>query len=151
MLDDFDVRLLRAYQDQPDIPMDQLADHVRLSAMQCRRRLKRLIDEKYVVGKLGLVDRAKIGLEVLMVAHIKLRTHDEDALEQFERAAAANANVVECILTTGDYDYMIKVMVRDIDEYETILRRELLRFPNVESMSSQLCLKVVKGVAKVPI
>ncbi len=151
MLDDFDQRLLRVYQDRPNISMEELANHVGLSAMQCRRRLKRLGDRGYLTGQIGLIDRAKVGMEVMMISHIKLRTHDDDALEQFETAAARNANVVECILTTGDYDYMIKVVVRDIDEYENILRRELLRFPNVESMSSQLCLKVVKGVSKVPI
>ena len=150
-LDDFDMRLLSTYQDKPDTSMDELATHVGLSPMQCRRRLKRLEDNRFLLGQMGLIDRAKVGLEVMMIAHIKLRTHDEDALEHFEKAASENRNVVECILTTGDYDYMIKVVVRDIDEYENILRRDLLRFPNVESMSTQLCLKVVKGVAKIPL
>lgn len=150
-MDDFDRKILRVLQEQPDLTMTDLADRVGLSHTPCWRRLKRLEEEGVILGRALLLDARKLGFGTDVFAHVKVKRHEESVLEEFEAAALACPEIVECFLMSGEDDFLLRVVAEDVAEYEKLLKRVLLHLPGVQSVSSSFALKRVKVTAKLPL
>ncbi|GAB3095747.1 Lrp/AsnC family transcriptional regulator [Aestuariicella hydrocarbonica] len=150
-LDDFDMKILKALQENADYSMNELGDLVGLSHTPCWRRIKRLEAEGFIKGKVTLLEASKLNLSVTVHAYITIKNHDESSLNAFESAVLAVKEVVECYSTTGDKDYLLRVVVNSVDHYEQLLKQTLVHLPNLDSVNSTFALKQVKYTTALPL
>ena len=149
-MDDIDLRILRALQAQPDIPLAELAPAIGLSQTPCWRRLKKLEQQGVILGRAVLLDPAALGLAVNVFAYIKLTSHQEETLEALERAVEEHPEIIECFLMSGDSDYMLRIVAQSIDTYERYLKRKLSHLPGVAAIRSSFAMKCVKDTRALP-
>lgn len=151
VFDEIDRRILRELQDHGRIPNVELADRVGLSPAPCLRRLRFLeragIIRKYVT----LIDAKTVGLGVTVFVQIRLDLQVKGRFEIFEQAVLQRSEVLECYLMTGDADFLIRVVVPDVEAYERFLRDWLSRVESVSGIKSSFALKQVKYSTVLPI
>lgn len=150
-LDEYDRKILRALQENADFSMADLGNLIGLSHTPCWRRLKRLEVEGVIRGKVTLLDAKKIDLSVRVHAFVTAKNHDEEALSAFEAAVHSIPEIVECYSTSGDKDYILQIVINSVDDYEQLLRKTLLKLPNVGSIHSTFSLKQIKYTTQLPI
>lgn len=150
-MDDVDLRLLRTIQSEPDLAVAELARLAGLSQTPAWRRLKRLQDEGYISGRAVLLDAGRLGLTVNVFAYIRLKHHDEETLESLEQEVHQHPEIVECFSMSGDSDYVLRIMVRSVEDYEKFHKRVLLHLPGVAHINSSFSLKGVKLTTKIPL
>lgn len=150
-LDKFDREILRVMQGDATISMAELSQHVGLSHTPCWRRVKRLEAEGIIRGKVTLLDNKKLNLGVSVFIYVTLKNHDGDSLVDFENAVQEIDQIVECHTTSGEKDYLLKVIVESIEAYEQLLKSKLTHLPLVDHISSTFALKQVKNTTELPI
>ena len=150
-LDDADVRILAALQQDASIANQDLAALVHLSPAPCLRRVRRLREQGYVRSVVALLDREKLGLEVAAYAFVTLDTHRAGAGEQFEQLVRRRPEVVECVRLSGAYDYLTRVIVESMAAYAAFLDRQLLRWPAVRSVNTSFELGVLTRTTALPL
>ncbi len=150
-LDNHDKKILIALQDNADLSMADLGDKVGLSHTPCWRRVKRLEEEGYIKRRVTLLSPAKLQLNVSVHAYITIKRHDEESLLAFESAVQEVPEIVECYSTTGDKDYLLRMVVSTVDDYESLLKKRLVHLPNVASVNSVFALKQVKYTTALPL
>jgi Lrp/AsnC family transcriptional regulator len=143
-LDKFDREILRVLQTDATISMADLSQKVGLSHTPCWRRVKKMESE-------GLILAKKLNLGVSVFIYVTLKNHDGDSLTSFENAVQSIDEIVECHTTSGDKDYLLKVIVESIEEYEHLLKSKLTHLPLVDHLSSTFALKQVKNTTELPI
>lgn len=151
VLDAFDRKILRALQQDANCSMAELGQKVGLSHTPCWRRIKRLESEGIIQGKVVLLDPHKLDLNVTVYAYITIKSHNEVSLNAFESAVQKVEEVVECYSTSGDKDYVLRIVVSDVEHYEQLLKRTLAHLPNVVSINSTFALKQVKYTTQLPL
>lgn len=150
-LDDYDRKILRALQENADYSMADLGNMIGLSHTPCWRRLKRLETEGVIRGKVTLLDPKLLNLGVTVHAYITIKHHDASSLEAFENAILTIPEVVECYSTSGDKDYVLRVVVENVEHYERLMKETLIHLPNIGSINSAFALKQVKFTTQLPI
>ena len=151
ILDDTDIKILVVVQNYPTATMAELAGMVGLSQTPCWRRLKAMEDAGVVLGKAVLLDPLKIGLPIVVFAHLKIGGHDENTLNLFEEEIRAHPEIVECFSIAGESDYVLRVVARSIEDYERFLKKTLLHLPGVNSIVSNFAMKTVKITTVLPV
>jgi Lrp/AsnC family transcriptional regulator, leucine-responsive regulatory protein len=150
-LDRHDVLLLTELQRDSRQTVQQLATAAGLSSTPCWKRVKELEARGVIRGYTALVDREKVGLSLCVLAEVNLTRHNEDDVRRFEREVAACPQIVSCYSTTGQADYVIKVLVPDIKAYETFLHETAFKLPGVTHVRSSVVLKEVKAETRLPL
>lgn len=150
-LDDSDRSILRILQQRGDISMVELGEHVGLSHTPCWRRVKRLEDAGIIRKRVALLDPQRLDLSVSVFAAISIKRHDETSLARFEKAVQSIDEIVECHTVSGDRDFLLRVVVGTVADYELLLKRKLTQLPGVESVSSTFALKQAKYTTQLPI
>jgi Lrp/AsnC family transcriptional regulator len=150
-LDKFDREILRVLQTDATISMADLSQKVGLSHTPCWRRVKKMESEGLILAKVTLLDGKKLNLGVSVFIYVTLKNHDGDSLTSFENAVQSIDEIVECHTTSGDKDYLLKVIVESIEEYEHLLKSKLTHLPLVDHLSSTFALKQVKNTTELPI
>ena len=151
MLDKTSRRIVEHLQRDATLSVQQLAEAVGLSPTPVWRRLKALQDSGVLRARVTLVDREKLGLAICVLAHVTLVRHSEGAVEAFERMALASPEIMECASTTGESDYLIKVVVADMKAYDRFLQEKLFRQSGVASVRSSVVLREVKYETALPV
>ena len=149
--DAIDLHILDALQGQGDLSTAEIAKRVGLSQSPCWRRIRRLEALGVIRERVAILDAERLGFEVTAFASIKLSEHGRRALPEFEAAIAALPEVVECHAMTGEVDYLLRVVTRDIRSYERVLRDHLLNLPTVREVHSQIALSRVKSTTRIPL
>jgi Lrp/AsnC family leucine-responsive transcriptional regulator len=150
-LDDIDRRILTALQENARMSNVELSDRVGISPSPCWRRVRDLEQRGVISRHVTLLDPASIGLPVSVFVQVSLERQVETALEEFERSVRNWPEVMECYLMTGDADYMLRVVVADLDAYHRFLVDNLTRVPGVASIKSSFALKQVKYGTALPL
>lgn len=150
-LDAIDRRILRVLQENARIANVELAQAVGLSPSPCLRRVRDLEERGIVRRYVGLLDPGAVGLPVSVFVQVTLERQVERALETFEQAVQARPEVMECYLMTGDADYLLRVVVPDLDAFQRFLMDHLTRVPGVASINSSFALKQVKYLTALPL
>jgi DNA-binding Lrp family transcriptional regulator len=151
MLDKTSRRIIECLQCDATLSVQQLAEAVGLSPTPVWRRLKALQDAGVVRARVTLMDREKLGLAVCVLAHVTLVRHTEGVVEDFERMVRASPEILECASTTGESDYLIKVVAPDMKAYDRFLQERLFRQPGVASIKSSVVLREVKYDTALPV
>lgn len=149
-MDRIDIQLLELLQREGRLSVSELAQRVALSASPCARRLKRLEDEGFISGYRAVLNRQQLQLATTVFVNVRLMHHREDAVRQFEAAMQAMAEVVACHVVSGAHDYLLEVVVRDLPDYEQIVRR-LQAHPMVQDITSNFAIRSVKREAPLPL
>lgn len=150
-LDKFDLRILRELQLRADLSVAELGGRIGLSHTPCWRRIRRLEDSGVIRARVTLLDPRLLDLDVNVFAQITLARHDEETLERFEAAVQDVTEVVECHTVSGDRDFLLRVVVGDVSDYERLLKTRLVHLPGVASVSSTFALKQVKYTTVLPV
>lgn len=150
-LDKFDRLILKALQENADYSMNEIGERVGLSHTPCWRRVKRLEQDGYIKKRVTLLDANTLNLSVSVHAYLTIKSHDESSLNAFEEAVLKVPQVVECYSTTGDKDYLLRIIVSTVDAYEKLLKKTLVHLPNVASINSTFALKQVKYTTELPL
>lgn len=150
-LDQIDRGILVALQENARIPNLELAHAVGLSPSPCSRRVKALEEAGVIRRYATLIDPAAVGLPVSVFISVTLERQAETELEVFEREMARLPEVMECYLMTGDADYLLRVVVPDLDTYKRFLMDHLTRIPGVSNIRSSFALKQVQYRTALPL
>lgn len=152
MLDKFDKRILEELQVNGRISNQELADRVNLSPSPCLRRVKQLEEQGFIRAYAALVDARKLGLTLLSFIQISMDKHTPERFEAFETAIARHPEVLECHLITGQSaDYLLKVIVKDMDAYQHFLLDKLTRIEGVTGVHSSFVMKSPVDKTALPI
>ncbi len=150
-LDDFDKKILESLQTDATVSIAELAERVGLSQSTCWRRIN-LLEQAGVIGpRVALLNAKALGLEVTVFANIKLSAHGRRSLSEFEEAIAVCPEVVECYTMSGEIDFLLRIVSRDIESYERFLRETLLQMPSVQEVHSHIALSRVKHTTALPL
>jgi DNA-binding Lrp family transcriptional regulator len=150
-LDRQDVVLLNELQRDSHQTVQQLAERVGLSSTPCWKRIKEMEASGVIRGYTALIDREKVGLALCVIAEVNLTRHNEDVVTQFEKEVADCPQIVSCYSTTGQADYVMKVLAPDIKSYERFLHETAFKLPGVTHVRSSVVLKEVKADTRLPI
>ncbi|MEQ8399788.1 MAG: Lrp/AsnC family transcriptional regulator [Roseitalea porphyridii] len=143
-LDRFDRRIVEALSEDGRMPVTTLAARVGLTKTPCQTRLKRLIDEGVIRGFRAVIDPGRIGRDHVAFVEVKLSDTTEKALSAFNAAAAALAEVEQCHMIAGPFDYLLKVRTRDIAAYRRVLGEKISALPHVANTSTYVSMEAVK-------
>lgn len=150
-LDATDRRLLGVLQKSGRISNADLAEAVNLSASACHRRVQRLEAEGFIKNYVALLDPRRLGLPTTVFVEITLSTQAEEVLDAFERAVTRIPDILECHLTAGTADYILKLAVEDTEDFARIHRQYLSRLPEVAKMQSSFALRTVRQTTAFPV
>ncbi|KAA3512911.1 Lrp/AsnC family transcriptional regulator [Agrobacterium rosae] len=145
-LDHFDLKILQAMSEDGRMSILQLSRQVGLSKTPCQTRLKRLVDEGYILGFRAMLNPAKLGLEHIAFTEVKLSDTREKALEEFNTAVRKIKEVEECHMIAGAFDYLLKVRTTDIRKYRLVLGEKISSLPCVANTSTFVVMQSVKDV-----
>lgn len=143
-LDHYDRKIIAVLRDDGRITMTDLAQRVGLSKTPCQVRLRRLIDAGVIRGFTALVDPAKLGLDHVAFAEVKLSDTREAALKEFNAAVQRIPEVEECHMIASSFDYLLKVRTPDIRRYRMVLGEKISSLPHVASTSTFVAMEAVK-------
>ncbi len=143
-LDSTDKKILNTLLDNGRLSNNQLAEQVGLSPSPCWQRVKRLENDGYIQGYTAILDQEKLGISETVIIEVTLNSHDDEILEGFGLAMVAMPEVLEVYLTTGAYDYFIKVAVNGTKGYEEFLRKRLYKVPGIRHSRSSFALRCLK-------
>ena len=150
-LDSIDWKILGLLQADARSSNVELAKAVGLSPSPCLNRVRALEEAGYISRYVTLLDALRVGLKVSVFIQVTLERQIESALERFENAIRSRPEVMECYLMTGDADYLIRVVVADIQVLEEFILKFLTKLPGVGNIKSSFALKQVKYKTALPI
>jgi len=150
-LDRYDLALIRQLQNEARITNAALAERVNLSESACLRRVRNLERSGLIQGYAALLDQQKAGYPVDVFVNITLDRQQQADLAAFEEAVRKVPEVMECYLMSGEYDYLIRVVVADNADFERIHARHLTRLPGVARVHSSFALRTVQKASALPI
>ena len=150
-MDSFDRDLVAVLQQEGRIANVQLAERVHLSESACLRRVRTLESQGVIQGYSARVDPQKVGLSGIVFVSITLERQDQDELRVFEEAVRALPEVMDCYLMTGEFDYLLRVVVADTEDFERIHSQQRTRLPGVARVHSSFALRTVQKSAALPI
>jgi len=149
-LDSIDWSILSALQDDARLANVDLADKVHLSPSPCLARVKTLEREGFISRYVTLLNAQAVGLGVSVFVQVRLEKQVEASLNTFEKAIAARAEVMECYLMTGSSDYLLRVVVSDLQEFQRFVT-DVSKIPGVGNIQSSVALKQVKYKTALPL
>ncbi|RQN06566.1 Lrp/AsnC family transcriptional regulator [Pantoea ananatis] len=151
LLDKKDLALLRYLQQDGRVSSLKLSQDLDVSPASAWRRLKRLEDEAFIEGYQAVVNRRKVGFGVMAFVRLVCSQHSEAATRDFEDRINANPYVLTCHNITGEADFLLQVVARDLDHYSLFIEKELRKLPGILSINSSISLREVKKTHPLPV
>lgn len=143
-LDDIDKRILGQIQEDATRSIQEIADAVGLSSNPCWRRIRRMEEDGVIKRRVAIVDAAKVGLGATVFVTIRTKQHDSAWLEAFAKGVRKLPEIIECHRMSGDVDYLLKVVVRDIPHYDAVYQRLIGLVPGLGDVSSAFSMESLK-------
>jgi len=150
--DRYDRRILEELQRDARLSNQDLAGRIGLSPSPCLRRVRALEDSGLIIGYRALLDARKLGLSLMALIHISMDRHTPERFANFEKKVAELPAVLECLLITGqESDYQLKVIVEDMDAFQSLLLEKITRIEGVSGVHSSFVLRRVIDNTALPI
>lgn len=150
-MDSIDRAIISELQRHGRIQNNDLADLVGLSPSPCLRRVRRLEADGVIAGYSAVVDRETVGCAYEPIVWVTLTSVTRESMLEFEQAIQTVPSIIEAARMMGQPDYLLRVVAADAEAFETIYMDELAALPNVQTLTSQLAMKVVKRTTALPI
>lgn len=150
-IDSIDRKILRLLQSDASLSATAIGEQVSLSQSPCWRRIQRL-KETGLIKEQGLViDRRKLGFDTMVFAHVKLTAHGRSKVAEFGDTIRQFPEVLECHLLLGHVDFLLRIVVPDLEAYERFFFERLSQLPDVQEVTSSIALTEVKHTTALPI
>jgi len=149
-MDAIDRNIIRTLQQNGRLSNQELADKIGLSPSPCLRRVRNLEKSGVLTGYAALVDQDKYGLPLTVFVHIRLERHSDDCIKKFEAGIERLDQVMECYLMTGQSDYLLHVLARDLKDYEIFVRYKISTIPGIALIDSSFVFGQVKKKTTFP-
>ncbi len=146
-----DITILNILQKDASKTSTEIADTLNMSQSPCWRRINRIEQDGFIRKRVAILDREKLGMELVVFTTVNLTIVGRQSLEDFEKAVRVLPEVVECYTMTGIWDYMLKVVARDIRHYEVFVREHLLTLPMVGETHSHIAVTEIKNTTELPL
>lgn len=151
-MDRYDRQILQILQQEGRISNQDLADRVGLSPSPCLRRVRALEESGLISGYRAIVDAKQLGRSLMAILLISMDRHTPERFENFDRIVRALPEVLECLLITGqDADYQLKVVVRDMEDYQHLLLNKITRIEGVTGVHSSFVMRQVVNTTAIPV
>jgi Lrp/AsnC family transcriptional regulator len=150
-IDRTDRRILDLLQREGALSVAEVASRTGLSTTTCWRRIQQLEQAGIIKGRVALLDRTALGLDVTIFAHVKLTSQTRDAIAAFAEAIRGRPEVLDCYTTMGEWDFMLKVVMKDIKAFEAFFLDHLSKLPYVQSINSSVTVTAIKESTVLPI
>ena len=149
--DSTDLNILQAIQEDSRISNSELARRINLSQPATHTRLNRLEARGLIRNLVSLLDRDKLGLDLICFFYVRLNVHSEEALLCFEKAVLSMSSILECHYLTGQFDYSLKAVFQNRRELEQFERRVLTPIPEVTQIMTSVVLSEIKSTTVLPL
>jgi Lrp/AsnC family transcriptional regulator len=150
-LDETDRKILRILQADPDRPIAAIGEAVGLSHTPCWRRIRKLQEAGVIKGRIALIDPELAGFDVSIFVFVRLERHSAAFLEAFEKATQDVPEILQCFTMSGEFDYLLRVVVPSVRAYEKTVKGRLLKLPHVGHISSHFALSEIKNTTALPL
>ncbi|KQR68946.1 ArsR family transcriptional regulator [Rhizobium sp. Leaf384] len=150
MLDDRDRKLLGLLQENADQSVTVLAERISLSLSACSRRIQRLEEAGYIARRIAVLDRDRIGVPTTVFALIKTTQHSDEWIDSFRRIIRDIPEIVEVHRLTGNYDYILKIVLPRVEHYDVIYK-QIVRKTELFDVSASISMEVLKSGAAFPV
>jgi Lrp/AsnC family leucine-responsive transcriptional regulator len=150
-LDEKDRNILRALQADARLSTVDLAARVHLSATAVAARVKRLTEDGFILGHHARLSPDKLDRGLVVFVEVKLDRTSEDVFTEFGRAAKANADIMECHMVAGGFDYLVKARVKDMNAYRAFLAKALLDLPGIRETHTYAVMEEIKNTTALPV
>jgi Lrp/AsnC family leucine-responsive transcriptional regulator len=149
--DEFEIKMLEILQRDGRKPVSEIAQEIGLSNTPCARRFEALQEAGVIKGFSASIGRRAVGLMVEVFVQVRLVSHSDDSPEKFIAAVQRMDEVSACWTMTGDYDFLLHVMVPNVDDLNAFVMHRLMRLQGVRDVHTQLVLQNIKGPGHVPL
>ena len=150
-LDDKDKALLALLQEDGRLSNVKLAEELHLSETPCWRRVKRLEESGIIEGYHAKLNRRELGIGLCAFVQLNCKNHSSDFNEELEETVASTPEILSCHRVTGDVDYFLEIVTKDLESFEDFLDSVLRKLPNVISIKSSLSLRELKSEGPLPL
>lgn len=149
-LDHLDRALLRALQQDASLSQRDLAEKVGMSQNACWRRLQALKATGILRGQTIMLDRASIDMDLTVIVLVKTRHHAKEWLDNFKKVVLSIPNIVDFYRIAGDYDYMLKIVAKDMNAFDTIYRR-MIEHIDLDTVTSYMAMEAIADNRPLPL
>lgn len=143
-LDDIDIQLLKALQKDAKANTKELCELLHLSKTPVYERMRRMECEGVIKGYSAIIDNAKVGLPLVVFCNVSLAVHDDEHIERFKKDIMEINEIMECYSTGGVFDFLIKVMLKDMEEFNKFVFEKLTKVHGIVKMQSSFVLSEIK-------
>lgn len=150
-LDALDVRILNLLQDDANLPIADIAEKIASSKTVVWRRIQKLQEAGVIRATVAVLDHRKVGLSVMVIAHVKMARHGRDVLPKFLEAISTFPQVMECHTLMGDVDFLLKIIVRSVEDYEHFFWQKLSKIDGVQEISSSISMSQTVNTTRLPL
>ena len=150
-IDKIDRSLLNLLQNNTKLNTKELAQKVGLSVTPTYERIKRLEQQGYIKQYVAILDRKLINKNLMVISFVSLLLHSRDMQIEFEKSVIEYPEVIECFHVTGSYDYQLKVVVSDMEEYQSFIKNKLSSINNIANVQSSFVMSSLKDTTAIPI
>jgi Lrp/AsnC family transcriptional regulator len=150
-LDSLDVRILEVLQQDVSLPMADLAERLRSSKSVVWRRVQEMLDAGVIRSRVAIIDPRKVGLNILVFVRVRMEGHARDVLPQFIATIKTFPEVLECHSLLGDVDFLLKVIVPTLDDYESFFVSKLSRIEGVREVTTSVSMGRIVSTTQLPL
>lgn len=150
-LDSYERKILALLQADASLSTAEISERVGLSPSPCWRRIDRLQKDGYITRRVALIDRRKVGLNAHIFAQVKLSELGRANLDDFTAAIRELPEVLECYVVMGVFDFILRVVTKDIEAYERLFFDKLSKLPGVQEINSTIALSEIKATTALPL
>lgn len=150
-MDKHDLKILSELQRDAGLSTADIAERVGLSQSQCWRRLASLKETGVIRDQVTRMNRRKLGFDTMVFAHVKVTAHGRANLDEFTSAIKKYPEITECHAIMGPFDFLLRIVTKDMDAYEKFVFGQLSRLPAVQEINSTMALSEIKSTSALPI
>ena len=150
-IDKVDLEIIRLLQQDAELSAAAIGEKIGLSQSPCWRRIQRLREDGLIRGQAMRFDRKKLGFDVLVFAQVKLTAHGRSKVPEFAETIREFPEVQECHLVLGSIDFLLRIVARDIEEYERFFFEKLSHLAEIQEVHSNIVLSEIKYTTELPI
>jgi len=150
-IDKIDISLLNLLQNNTKLNTKELAQKIGLSVTPTYERIKRLEKQGYIKDYVAILDKKLIDKNLMVMSFVSLKSHSKDILIDFENSVIKFDEIIECFHVTGSYDYQLKVIVSDMEEYQFFIKNKLSSIDNIANVQSSFVMSSLKDTTAIPI
>lgn len=146
-----EVKILRLLQQDASLTTQEISERLNMSQSPCWRKINKLEQDLLVKKRVAILNREKLGMDVVVFATINLSTQGRQYLEDFEAEVKLLPEVLECYTMAGSWDYMLKIVAKNIRHYEIFVREKLTTLPHIGEAHSHIAVTEIKNSTELPL